>query len=108
MPKAAAYDQARKEFYRLRLLEDTERRVAREEAMWTGAQFGPSMMEIGMKLEDQEYDRWKAWAEKESKKLEQQNAAMYTDTGSGGFEDDAPSEDELGEDDLSEATPSAI
>ena len=57
--------------------------------MWTGAQFGPSTMEIGMKLEDQEYDRWKAWAEEETKRLEQQNAAMYTDTGSGGFEEDA-------------------
>lgn len=73
-----AYDKARKEFYDLRLQEDVERRVAKEEAMSTGAYFGPSALDIGMQLEDKEYENWKAWAEKEVILEEQKNAAMYT------------------------------
>lgn len=83
LSKAEAYDQARKEFYKIRLLEDTERRVAREEALYTGAQFGPSAMEIGMKLEDAEYERWKVWAVKQVELTEQKRAAMYTGTDTG-------------------------
>ena len=75
---AQAYDQARKEFYELRLQEDVERRVAKEEATSTGAYFGPSALDIGMDLEDKEYERWKEWAQKEVEILEQKNAAMYT------------------------------
>lgn len=75
---AQAYDQARKEFYDLRLQEDVERRVAKEEAMSTGAYFGKSALEIGMELEDKEYERWKEWAMKEVTLLEQRQAAMYT------------------------------
>lgn len=74
---AQAYDQARKEFYDLRLQEEVERRVAKEEAMSTGAYFGPSVLDIGMQLEDKEYENWKAWAQKEVELLEQRNAAMY-------------------------------
>ncbi len=76
--KAEAYDQARKEFYDLRLQEDTERRVAREEALATGGYFGKSAMDIGMELEDKEYERWKAWAEKQVELANQRQAAMYT------------------------------
>ncbi|KAL2055530.1 hypothetical protein ABVK25_004338 [Lepraria finkii] len=76
--KSQAYDQARKEFYGLRLQEDIERRVAREEAMSTGAYFGPSVLDIGMELEDKEYERWKEWAAKEVETMEQRSAAMYT------------------------------
>ena len=83
LSKAEIYDKARKEFYKIRLLEDTERRVAREEALYTGAQFGPSAMEIGMKLEDAEYERWKVWAEKQVELAEQKQAAMYTGTDTG-------------------------
>ena len=90
--KAEAYDRARREFYDERLQEDTERRVAKEEAMYTGAQFGPSTMEIGMKLEDEEYARWRTWAEKEAEALEQKRAAMYTGTNSGDIADAEPEE----------------
>lgn len=83
LSKAEAYDKARKEFYKFRLLEDTERRVAREEALYTGAQFGPSAMEIGMKLEDAEYERWKVWAGKQVEIAKQKQAAMYTGTDTG-------------------------
>ena len=72
-----AYDRARKEFYDLRLQEDVERRIAREEAISTGAYFGPSKLDIGMELEDQEYERWKLWAQKEVEQIEQRKAAMY-------------------------------
>ena len=85
--RAGAYDRARKEFYEHRLLEDTERRVAKEEALHTGAQFGPSVMEIGMQLENEEYERWKAWAIKEGEAIEQKNAAMYTGTETGDLSD---------------------
>lgn len=78
---AQAYDQARKEFYSLRLEEDVERRVAKEEALSTGAYFGKSTLDIGMELEDKEYERWKEWATKEVTLAEQKQAAMYTGGG---------------------------
>ena len=82
---AQAYDQARKEFYELRLQEDVERRVAKEEATSTGAYFGPSALDVGMQLEDREYEKWRVWAQKEVDTLQQKNAAMYT----GGPQNDA-------------------
>ena len=75
---AQAYDQARKEFYDLRLQEDVERRIAKEEATSTGAYFGKSALEIGMELEDKEYENWKEWASKEATLSQQRQAAMYT------------------------------
>ncbi|KAF3491881.1 mitochondrial 37S ribosomal protein RSM25 [Arthroderma uncinatum] len=63
--KEAAYDIARREFYKIRLQEDVERRIAQEEARATGAYFGLDMITVGMELENQEYDRWKTWAETE-------------------------------------------
>lgn len=74
--KGEAYDIARREFYQLRLQEDIERRVAQEEARATGAYFGPDMMQVGMELEDQEYDRWKVWAEQEAEQALQRQAAF--------------------------------
>lgn len=72
-----AYDQARKEFYALRLQEDVERRVAKEEALATGAYFGKSVLESGMKLEDEEYNRWKLWAEQKAIEKKQRQFAVY-------------------------------
>jgi len=74
MNKSAAYDQARKEFYAYRHQEDIERRIAREEALATGAFFGPSPQEIGMQLEDKEYERWKASAARLAEKQRQLSA----------------------------------
>lgn len=76
--RAQAYDMARKEFYDLRLQEDIERRVAKEEAMSTGAYFGPSQIEIGMELENKEFERWKQWAQKQVELQQQTSAAMYS------------------------------
>lgn len=76
MTKSHAYDIARREFYRLRLQEDIQRRVAAEEAEATGAQFGPSYLEIGMDLENQQYEKWKAWAKTEAQLFDQRTAAL--------------------------------
>lgn len=76
MTKSAAYDIARREFYQLRLREDIERRVAAEEAEATGAVFGPTQLEVGMKLENQEFERWKVWARDEAQILDAKHAAM--------------------------------
>jgi len=57
-----AYDVARKEFYDLRMQEDIERRVAKEEALAVGATFGKSYLDIGIELETQALEQWKAKA----------------------------------------------
>lgn len=98
---AQTYDQARKEFYDLRLQEDVERRVAKEEAMSTGAYFGKSALDIGMELEDKEYERWKKWATKEVALAEQRQAAMYT----GGVESGEMAESEAAVEEVSDQTP---
>ena len=85
---AAAYDLARKEFYRLRHSREIEARVAREEALSTGAFFGPGPNEIGMKLEDKEYEAWKAWAAKEIERMKQLQGSAYT-----GMENEEASEE---------------
>nr|POF16566.1 37s ribosomal protein s25, mitochondrial [Quercus suber] len=76
--QAAAYDQARKEFYRFRHAREIEQRVAREEALSTGAFFGPGPNEIGMRLEDKMYDSWKVWAQKEITSQRQLANSAYT------------------------------
>ena len=65
MPKRKAYDTTRREFYRLRQFEEVERRVALEEAKHVGAYFGKSRMDVGMLLEDNEFEKWKVWAKVE-------------------------------------------
>ncbi|TVY49994.1 37S ribosomal protein S25, mitochondrial [Lachnellula occidentalis] len=79
LPKNAAYDVARKEFYALRHEQEVERRVAKEEAMWTGAYFGKSMLEIGMQLEDKVYEGWRVWARTEIEAADRDRDAAYTD-----------------------------
>lgn len=78
MTKAKAYDQARQEFYAVRHQEDVERRVAKEEALATGAYFGKSHIEIGMELEDQMFERWKQWATSQAENIQNARAAAYT------------------------------
>lgn len=76
MTEDEAYDITRKEFYRLRQEEDIERRVAVEEARMVGSYFGQTYLQVGMRLEDKEHERWKKWATKEIVKIrgEQQEA----------------------------------
>ncbi|KAG5943920.1 hypothetical protein E4U53_006981 [Claviceps sorghi] len=66
MSKRKAYDTARREFYRLRQEEEIEKRVAIEEAKHVGAYFGKSRLDVGMQLEDQEFENWKIWAGKQT------------------------------------------
>ncbi|KAF2718197.1 hypothetical protein K431DRAFT_315090 [Polychaeton citri CBS 116435] len=87
---AAAYDTARKELYRARHAQEIERRVAREEALATGAYFGMSPLDVGNKLEDEQVENWKAWAEKEVIALKQLQG--------GGFGGQRGSEEGEGED----------
>lgn len=101
---AAAYDQARKEFYKLRLQEDVQRRVAQEEALSTGAYFHKSTLEVGMELEDKQYEEWKVWAAKEVALAEQRRNAMYTGQESQST-DLSPEEEEAAVDELGEAVP---
>ena len=77
--KDMAYDQARKEFYRLRQEEDIERRIAKEEARMVGAYFGKTYLQVGMELEDRSYNAWKDWAGKENDRIDSfQKAASTT------------------------------
>lgn len=76
MTKSNAYDIARREFYKLRLREDIQRRIAAEEAMAYGAEFGPSYQEISMKLENVQYDRWVEWAREQALAQGQRTAAL--------------------------------
>ncbi|KAJ5474575.1 hypothetical protein N7475_004141 [Penicillium sp. IBT 31633x] len=76
MTRSTAYDIARREFYRLRLKEDIQRRVAAEEATAYGAEFGPSYMEIGMKMENEQYDKWVVWARQSAQVMDQRKAAI--------------------------------
>ncbi|KAI9170879.1 37S ribosomal protein S25 [Paramyrothecium foliicola] len=66
MSRNKAYDVARREFYRLRQAEEIEKRVAVEEARHVGAYFGKTRLDVGMLLEDREYENWKIWAGKEA------------------------------------------
>lgn len=86
MTKSEAYDIARREFYRLRLQEDIERRVAAEEAEATGATFGPTRLQIGMELENQEHERWKEWARMEAQ-VQNQKMASFVGAPDTGLED---------------------
>ena len=59
MTRASAYDQARREFYQSRLQDDAEVRVAKEEALATGAYFGQTTIHVGAELEDESYESWR-------------------------------------------------
>lgn len=96
LTREAAYDQARREFYHYRHLEDVERRIAKEEALYTGAYFGKGTLEVGMELEDRAYENWKAWAAKQIEESKQARAQLY----SGPVEQ---SVSELDEDEMDEA-----
>lgn len=75
MTSAQAYDQARHEFYTLRQQEEVEQRLAREEALSTGAYFGMSTIDVGLELEDKEYERWKETAMMSVQTMAQRRAA---------------------------------
>lgn len=81
LTKEKAYDQARKEHYEDRHMQEVEARVAREEAMATGAYFAKTAIQVGMQLENREFDRWKVWAQEQVTLAEQARVAAYTGLG---------------------------
>lgn len=89
MPKAEAYDMARREFYALRQEEEIERRIAKEEAQHVGAYFGKTRLEIGHMLEGKEFDRWKTWAATEIEKQKAMRSEAES-AGSAATTPDAP------------------
>lgn len=69
----AAYDQARFEFYRLRIQEEVQNQVAQEEAEMLGSVFGPSAIDFGLKKEQKIIDVWKQKAIDQSELLSARN-----------------------------------
>ncbi|PHH59534.1 hypothetical protein CDD81_2896 [Ophiocordyceps australis] len=102
MSKAQAYDMARQEFYFVRQKQDIERRVAVEEARWTGAYFGTPPIDVGMMLEDHVFEKWKSWAGKQLKSRTARLSADIDTFGMGAEEesDQGPvSQDEVPQED---------
>lgn len=92
-----AYDEVRKEFYRLRHEEEVEARIAIEEARVVGGYFGRTRLEIGMALEDQQYERWKAWAGEQSARIDADREQAYQSFGEAA---DLAAEEEAREDEV--------
>ncbi|KAJ6264290.1 37S ribosomal protein S25 [Drechslerella dactyloides] len=86
LSKKAAYDVARREFYKLRMRSDIERRIAAEEARAVGAWFGKTHLQVGLELEEKALAAWKVKAEKALEKRQQRIDAL---AGPGGVSDDA-------------------
>lgn len=78
LSQPAAYDIARREFYRHRHLEDIRRRVAKEEALHVGAYFSKGPLQIGMEIEDAAWEDWKSWARTQIEDEEAQRAQMFS------------------------------
>ncbi|KAK6509965.1 mitochondrial ribosomal small subunit component [Arthrobotrys musiformis] len=76
LSKSAAYDVARKEFYRLRMRSDIERRIAAEEARSVGAFFGKSHLQVGLELEEKALLAWKVKAQEAVARRQQRIEAM--------------------------------
>lgn len=97
MTREEAYDQARSELYAERMQEDVERRVAREEALHVGAQFGKDKIAIGMELEDKAFESWRKWAAEDVTRREQARVAGFVDQAKNTEDavDDSVGEEEL-------------
>lgn len=52
--------------------------MAKEEALSTGAYFGKTMLGIGNDLEDDQFEVFREWAEKQALATEQARAAIYS------------------------------
>ncbi|KAH8156025.1 hypothetical protein CIB48_g12222 [Xylaria polymorpha] len=103
MTQVKAYDIVRREFYALRQEEDVERRIAKEEAMKVGAYFGMSSIEVGMELENREFENWKKWASRQIQSVQVEKDAAYTNFGAT-EEAEADSSNEIAEE-VAEETP---
>ena len=77
LTKSEAYDKARKEFYKRREREEVMRRTAKEEALYSGARFGLSTLEVGSRLDNKAFEEWKAWAQNEVTVMRQTQGSAY-------------------------------
>ncbi len=93
LSKAAAYDQARREFYHHRHLAEVRIRIAKEEAMHVGAYFGKGPVEVGMELEDKAWENWKTWANQQIEAEQSMRAQIFS----------GPQNEDAGVSDLSDA-----
>lgn len=78
MTRSRAYDESRKKFYKLRHFEDVERRIAKEEALHSGAYFGLGPNAVSEKLENAKFEKWKVWATERATLRDQQRMAGYS------------------------------
>ncbi|KAK9456433.1 mitochondrial ribosomal protein S25-domain-containing protein [Dipodascopsis uninucleata] len=78
LSKFQAYDQARREFYRLRQREEVEQLTTEEESRMFGAVFFPSHVEYGVELEQDELEKWRNEAIQQSR-IEKSKATMAGD-----------------------------
>ena len=46
-----------------------------------GAYFGKTRLQIGMQLEDEEFEKWKTWAEDQNARIEAQRSQAYSSHG---------------------------
>ncbi|KAL7271202.1 mitochondrial ribosomal small subunit component [Rhizina undulata] len=90
LPESDAYDRARKEFYDLRMAEDIERRVALEEALAVGAEFGKSYIDIGVEMEHKVLLEWREKAVEDILLRRHRQMAAYS---SSVEEDETPAAD---------------
>ncbi|KAL9052059.1 MAG: hypothetical protein Q9162_005630 [Coniocarpon cinnabarinum] len=81
LSRAAAYDKARKEMYQRRAFDEMEVKIAQEEAMSVDAEFGMSLLDVGMQLENKEFNRFRSWAQEQVTLQEQARAASYAALG---------------------------
>lgn len=70
----SAYDQARFEFYRIRMEQEIQEQVAVEEAEMFGAIMGPSALEFGIAKEQKIIQQWKSKVIKETELLSARRA----------------------------------
>ncbi len=89
MTKAQAYDDARREFYRLRHEEEVERRIAQEEARMVGAYFGKNTLQFGVDLENKSHEDWKQYALGQITRLEALRSEAYISFGEEEVEEQA-------------------
>ncbi|KAF2672627.1 hypothetical protein BT63DRAFT_382517 [Microthyrium microscopicum] len=85
-----AYDQARKEFYQLRLREDVEREVAKEETVHLGTRedklfawnhIGESLNDRSLKAEDDAFEEWREWATTDMEEEAANRSSLYSGAG---------------------------
>jgi small subunit ribosomal protein S23 len=94
-----AYDKARKEFYQLRLDQDIERQVAKEEALHYDAYFDVGEIDRSVIKESAAFEDWKVWAKTEVEKDRQ------LQSGAAAGEATEPEEEEEEEEDQDLAQP---